>query len=171
MTIVCSLGNDTSPAIRDDAVADSIDLENDSDMEAEKEDDYCCTVSTVMKPSGCISCEYHVVYSNSYKSPVLYFNMYTTDGKLLTLDQIWKLVPRQEQERLEGNLWSLVSQSEHPILGRPFYFIHPCHTAKMMAKLLSIRSSSMGNYVLTWLSAVGPMIGLAVSPLYFLNQH
>ena len=85
-----------------------------------------------MKPSGCISCEYHVVYSSSYEIPVLYFNMHTTgrcqnhlvldavcyeywyiftDGRLLTLDQIWKLVPHQQHERLEGNLWSLVTQS------------------------------------------------------------
>lgn len=55
-------------------------------------------------------------------------------------------------------LATIVSQVEHPILFRPFYMIHPCHTSKFMSEIAA-RIPNDG-YLVTWLSTVAALIGL-----------
>lgn len=80
---------------------------------------------------------------------------------------------------------TFVTQAEHPILGVPFFTIHPCQTANIMALFrpgtiffyLSVTSyivedpavSSTANYLLSWLSVVGPVIGLELPLRYFVR--
>nr|XP_006814594.1 PREDICTED: ubiquitin-like-conjugating enzyme ATG10-like [Saccoglossus kowalevskii] len=82
--------------------------------------------------SGLCSYEYHIIYSDSYSLPVLYFNSYKEDGRLLTLDEIWENIPCLYQTHVKEEKWSFVTQQDHPILCRPFYQLHPCHTADVM---------------------------------------
>ncbi|XP_033110697.1 ubiquitin-like-conjugating enzyme ATG10 [Anneissia japonica] len=106
--------------------------------------------------------EYHVVYSHSYAVPVLYFNACKPDGQLLSLDEVWEMIPDHYQTRLQHERWTFITQQEHPILGRPFFTLHPCHTADLMKTVLTnktIRSS----YLVSWLSSVGPVVGLELS--------
>ena len=57
---------------------------------------------------------------------------------------------------------------EHPVTGVPCYHIHPCETKALMTSLtadastpsLSSSPSSSSNYLMAWLSAVGPVVGL-----------
>jgi flavin reductase (DIM6/NTAB) family NADH-FMN oxidoreductase RutF len=49
--------------------------------------------------------------------------------------------------------------TDHPVLGRPFFQLHPCHTADLMAEVMG--AGAGGNYVRTWLSLLGPVVGLA----------
>ena len=113
--------------------------------------------------------EYHVVFSLSYNVPVLYFSAWTQDGQLLSLDDIWKQVPEIHQEFLSYDKWSFITQQEHPLLHRPFFLVHPCHTADMMKQLLknsSAYETDFSCYLTTWLSAVGPTVGIRL-PLQF----
>ncbi|XP_071478768.1 ubiquitin-like-conjugating enzyme ATG10 [Diadema antillarum] len=109
--------------------------------------------------------EYHILYSQSYSVPVLYFTASKSDGRLLSLDEVWQMVPPAYQERLRHERWTFITQQEHPYLGRPFFQLHPCHTTDLMGAVLSPGSMS-GNYVVTWLSSVGPVVGLHL-PLQF----
>ena len=80
--------------------------------------------------------EYHVVYSTSYEVPVLYFTAAFQSGKQLPLKDIWSLIS-DTYVSAESDRWGLITQNEHPLLSRPFYHIHPCHTAQVMAAALS----------------------------------
>ncbi|GLH05100.1 Ubiquitin-like-conjugating enzyme ATG10 [Gryllus bimaculatus] len=90
--------------------------------------------------------EFHVLYSVSYCVPVLFFQMgkwclYRSSGELLTLNS--------------------KEDYEHPLLRRPFYFLHPCGTES----LLKILKPSW-NPLVSWLMTIGPSIGLNICPLY-----
>lgn len=101
---------------------------------------------------------YHVIYSLSYSVPVLYFNAYHENGKLLSLDEIWNKIPKCYQS--ETDKWSTITQQDHPILGIPYFMIHPCYTADFM------KNRSTTNYLISWLSTVGSLAGLQLSLEY-----
>ena len=77
--------------------------------------------------------DYHIVHSFSYEVPILYFTATYSNGRQLSLNDTWKLL---SDRFVSGDMdrWGLVSQQEHPLLHCPFYHIHPCHTAKVMAQ-------------------------------------
>ncbi|KFQ31863.1 Ubiquitin-like-conjugating enzyme ATG10, partial [Merops nubicus] len=106
--------------------------------------------------------EYHVLYSISYQVPVLYFRACFLDGRPLTLDEIWKSVHACYQPRLLEGPWDTITQQEHPLLGQPFFVLHPCRTNEFMSSILtgSQKPNRNTNYVILWLSIVGPVVGL-----------
>jgi len=110
--------------------------------------------------------EYHILYSNSYSVPVLYFTASKQDGRLISLEEVWESVPDVYRGRLEHEKWTFLTQQDHPYLGVPFYQLHPCHTANMMKKASSLTSDKHVNYLVTWLSTVGPVVGLDLSLAY-----
>ncbi|KAM9213830.1 ubiquitin-like-conjugating enzyme ATG10 [Leptosomus discolor] len=106
--------------------------------------------------------EYHVLYSSSYQVPVLYFRACFLDGRPLTLDEIWKSVHGCYQARLLEGPWDTITQQEHPLLGQPFFILHPCRTNEFMSSILagSRKRNRHTNYIILWLSTVGPVVGL-----------
>lgn len=133
-----------------------------------------CEEPSLPIPVQLISYEYHIIYSQSYAVPVLYFNAYKQDGMLLKLDEIWKQVPETYAKQLEHQRWSMLTQQEHPFLHSPFYMLHPCNTQKLMEQIYEKNScepnhEQMKNYLVTWLSTVGPVVGLTVNPKYALE--
>nr|XP_028604068.1 ubiquitin-like-conjugating enzyme ATG10 isoform X2 [Podarcis muralis] len=112
--------------------------------------------------SEVIRYEYHVLYSCSYQAPVLYFRACFLDGRPLTLDEIWKGVHECYREQLWQGPWDTITQQEHPLLGQPFFVLHPCRTNEFMSAVLSssYKQSRNTNYIISWLSIVGPMVGL-----------
>lgn len=66
------------------------------------------------------------------------------------------------------SVWSNVSAGhlqEHPIFGLPFFVVHPCHTARFMEVMRS-NTTVDTPYLVTWLSAVGPLVGMCVAEEY-----
>ncbi|NXI86875.1 ATG10 enzyme, partial [Rhipidura dahli] len=106
--------------------------------------------------------EYHVLYSSSYQVPVLYFRACFLDGRPLTLDEIWGSVHASYQARLQEGPWDTITQQEHPILGQPFFVLHPCRTSEFISAVLggSEEQHRHTNYIILWLSTVGPVVGL-----------
>ncbi|XP_053909414.1 ubiquitin-like-conjugating enzyme ATG10 isoform X2 [Cuculus canorus] len=106
--------------------------------------------------------EYHVLYSSSYQVPVLYFRACFLDGRPLTLDEIWKSVHACYQAHLLEGPWDTITQQEHPLLGQPFFVLHPCRTNEFMSSILteSQKQNRHTNYIILWLSTVGPVVGL-----------
>lgn len=126
-------------------------------------DDVLEDENVIIRPtSGALTWEYHVLYSHSYCVPTLYFNAWTTDGRLLGLEDMWRHVHANFQHSLQEDRWSALTQQEHPVLRRPFYLLHPCHTAQ----ILGCFEGKSPNIVITWLSAMGPVIGLTLDPQY-----
>ncbi|NXG02176.1 ATG10 enzyme, partial [Sakesphorus luctuosus] len=106
--------------------------------------------------------EYHVLYSSSYQVPVLYFRACLLDGSPLTLEEIWRNVHTCYQDRLQEGPWETITQQEHPILGQPFFVLHPCRTNEFISAVLAgpQKHDRHTNYITLWLSTVGPVVGL-----------
>ncbi|KAM4875368.1 ubiquitin-like-conjugating enzyme ATG10 isoform 3-T3 [Thomomys bottae] len=112
--------------------------------------------------SEVIKYEYHVLYSCSYQVPVLYFRASFLDGRPLALKDIWEGVHECYKTRLLQGPWDTITQQEHPILGQPFFVLHPCKTNEFMTPMLknSQKINRNVNYITSWLSIVGPVVGL-----------
>ncbi len=75
----------------------------------------------------------------------------------MELEQIG--LEESRQKRLE--LMNLFTQAEHPLLFKPFYFLHPCKTSEWM-KSTELKASQdkreetkqKANYTLKWLSFI-----------------
>ncbi|KAK4408729.1 Ubiquitin-like-conjugating enzyme ATG10 [Sesamum angolense] len=99
--------------------------------------------------------DFHVVYSASYRVPVLYFRAYCSvklilsilglyqliiasspDGQPLLLDDMEKDLPLNSVEQLTRSRRMFITQEEHPQLNRPWYTLHPCGTSEWMKLLL-----------------------------------
>lgn len=104
-----------------------------------------------------------VVYHETWKVPTLYFTAAHPDGTPLRRSEVLDVLldnsrnevhPRDETDaegagcdgvsggdgtegRDEEELWEFVSQEEHPMTGRPAYFLHPCRTADRMELMLA----------------------------------
>ncbi|XP_048187579.1 ubiquitin-like-conjugating enzyme ATG10 isoform X1 [Perognathus longimembris pacificus] len=121
-----------------------------------------CEVPGTPAVSEVIKYEYHVLYSCSYQVPVLYFRASFLDGRPLALTEIWEGVHECYKTRLLQEPWDTITQQEHPILGQPFFVLHPCKTNEFMAPVLknSKKINRNVNYITSWLSIVGPVVGL-----------
>ncbi|TMW56273.1 hypothetical protein Poli38472_008921 [Pythium oligandrum] len=87
--------------------------------------------------------EFHIVFHVVYQTPVLYFRAANVDGSPVRIDA-------NQYRNLHipgGNArTALISLEEHPVLGTPFYFLHPCETSSAMGLLLDpATSTAAGN--------------------------
>ncbi|XP_077318578.1 ubiquitin-like-conjugating enzyme ATG10 isoform X2 [Lithobates pipiens] len=130
-----------------------------------EEEDESLVIPQEAQETEVIHYEYHVLYSISYQVPVLYFRASFLDGRPLTLEEIWNRVHGCYKPRLLHGPWETITQQEHPILGQPFFMLHPCRTNEFMS-FVKGASNREGNYITTWLSTVGPVVGLSL-PLSF----
>jgi len=118
--------------------------------------------------SEMVTFEYHLLYSLSFEVPVLYFNAWHSNGSLLDIEQIWDLASVAHKGAVRDSKWNAVSQQDHPLLGTPFFFFHPCNSANLLGDLTS-PDTSCSNRILAWLSVVGPILGLRV-PIDYVKE-
>lgn len=115
--------------------------------------------------------EHNIVYSQSYSVPVIYFNIFLPGGELLTLDDLWENSLCQVPYEVD-NRWAFITQQEHPYLKRPFFQLHPCHTAELMKEITcNVLSMSPGVFLMSWLSSVAPLVHLDLSLQYANEIH
>ena len=146
---------------------DLLDLAGDTSMLSEDLDD----ASLEKRTDTFVQMEYHVIHSVSFQVPILYFNASYSNGQSLVISDVWELLS-PEFVLPESDRWGMVTQQEHPYLGRPFYHIHPCHTAGAMGRAVLCSTGKEGkeegeggaggNYLVTWLSTFGPVVGLTL---------
>ncbi|KAK6940389.1 Ubiquitin-like-conjugating enzyme Atg3/Atg10 [Dillenia turbinata] len=116
----------------------------------------------------------HIVYSASYKVPVLYFRVYSSDGQTIELNNIEKFLPVSSAKVLRESKWTFITQEEHPYLRRPWYTLHPCGTGEWMKLLLLADAALAANgftseqYIVSWMSVVGQVVGIQI-PHQLLN--
>lgn len=55
-----------------------------------------------------------------------------------------------------------ISQGDHPVLGLPYYFVHPCNTVDAMREWELEWEKGMGPeaYLGIWIGLVGGVVGL-----------
>ncbi|CAB1332558.1 unnamed protein product [Coregonus sp. 'balchen'] len=147
----------------------SLSLHNDDDDD-DDEGAVCCKQEEDSS-SSVVQYEYHILYSCSYQTPVLYFRASTLEGRSLCLEEVWDSVHPNYRQRLQHRPWDTITQQEHPLLGQSFFVLHPCRTEEFMRPVLkaALEEHRQVNYIVTWLSVVGPVVGLDV-PLSYCTQ-
>ena len=125
--------------------------------------------------------ELHIVYNEIYNTPALWLKATRSDGVPLTREEVARLcgVGVGEGEGEEEGGWTVLSQDEHPILGQPFFFLHPCGTPGRMTRLLMVvdgegvgknedgdeKKTRAGlTYLIKWFGLVAAVLGLRFPP-------
>lgn len=149
----------------EELAGDTSSLEEDQDLASVGREN--SGVASQTSPTA-VHVEYHIVHSYSYEVPLLYFNATYSSGKPLSLAETWRLLSVSSG----ADKWGVVTQQEHPYLGRPFYHIHPCHTARAMGQAKECLADVDGtwDYLTSWLSMFGLLTGLRI-PLGYAEQH
>lgn len=106
--------------------------------------------------------QYHIIHSLSYQVPVIYFNVWKSNGQLLSLDELWNAVNPCFKEQVAQNKWYTLTQQEHPYLFKPFFYFHPCHTEAFLNDF----GNPKCNVLITWLSSIGQVIWLNLDLSY-----
>ncbi|XP_031373088.1 ubiquitin-like-conjugating enzyme ATG10 [Punica granatum] len=111
----------------------------------------------------------HIVYSSSYRVPVLYFRVYGSDGQPLSLAEFERDLPVGSADEFLKSKWTFITQEEHPFLNRPWYKLHPCGTSEWLRLLFCsdasvlTREAAVELYLVSWFSFVGQVFGLGVT--------
>ncbi|KAE9533448.1 hypothetical protein AGLY_009086 [Aphis glycines] len=114
-----------------------------------------------------VVCEYHILYNPSYSCPDVFFNMWSTDGKLLSLEHVWSLVHYFLKENVERDKWNAITQEIHPFFSTPFFRLHPCKNTHVLEMLgFSSKNNYEFNPLIAWLSTISPLIGLEIHLSY-----
>jgi ubiquitin-like-conjugating enzyme ATG10 len=126
---------------------------------------YLCKTVSLAQQNSLYKIEYHVIYSVSYCVPVLYFRVFHS----CTGEIQWDL-NADEMRKISSHLG--LTQMPHPFFQTPFYQIHPCHTSKWMKNMLentcekADAAAIKNNYIVSWLSFIGPHVGLEINEKY-----
>ena len=113
-----------------------------------------------------------IVYSDTWRVPVLYFNVTKSNGSPYTrTDLIRYLMAKNQNLKNEvEDSWEFVSHEEHPISGSPSLFLHPCQSHKRL-QAMGANSLNHSNRLWSWMSMVFPSLGFSISPkAYMLLQ-
>ena len=108
-----------------------------------------------------IQWDFSVVFSETYKAPVLYFRAQTLEGSPCERSKVLNLLPCQHIQ----DQWDFISQEEHPHSGLPSFFLHPCQTSNRLGLLMKGREGA--NVLWTWMSMVLPAVNQSIPSLYF----
>ncbi|KAI0254261.1 hypothetical protein BJV78DRAFT_1186621 [Lactifluus subvellereus] len=117
--------------------------------------------------SGFLTCGQSIVFSPTFQVPVFYFTVHDSYGAPLALEEIMN-TSLLRSHVLSGTqvtsfalvqldaLFPLLSQGDHPTLGTPSWFIHPCGTACAMGELIGEKNAGgmpevVNDKLLDWL--------------------
>ncbi|KAM6591827.1 ubiquitin-like-conjugating enzyme ATG10 [Cannabis sativa] len=162
---------------RDGTFQEDLDMEEEITFTEEEEPVDSATLVESNNGVGVHYYDFHIVYSASYRVPVLYFRAYCIDGQPLKLEEIEKDLPSSSSKVLVESKWTFITQEEHPYLNRPWYKLHPCGTSEWMKLLfqsdtcVAKHGLSIELYLFSWLSVVGQVFGLRIPPELFNHQH
>ncbi|KAJ2501445.1 hypothetical protein GGI11_007795, partial [Coemansia sp. RSA 2049] len=121
--------------------------------------------------------DYHVAYSAGWRVPVLYIQVFvrSNDGAgqnvhaIMDPTAILDVLSVDDKDVRESlaavEFGGALGIQDHPVLGQPFVYLHPCHTATLLRTVgASFAKGDVGaaEYVAAWLSLVGPAVGLTL---------
>ncbi len=118
---------------------------------------------------------FSVVFHETWRVPTLYFHVHDIDGSPITRDDVLTILlsgtrgnataVNTNESMTEEETWDFVSQEEHPMTGKPSFFLHPCQTATKMEMILH----QPKHYcpLLSWMSMILPSVGCTISPYVY----
>ena len=102
--------------------------------------------------------EYRITYNEAYAVPKLLFRGSLQDGTPVPLSYFWECFAKNFPQH-QNDIWSTISQTEHPITGVPYFFLHPCTTATLMS---DINPPTGLAYLTFWLSYIARYFNLFI---------
>jgi len=140
--------------------AEHEDEEDEINDEHEEQDD------AALQPTPLPSLiHYDILLSPTYRVPVLYFHIQDSLHRYPpTMKTLYEhLIPPHFTPQTEsGGVIGGLSIQDHPVTSRPVFFIHPCHTADVMAASVGDRQVTEVEYLTMWIGALGGCVGLNV---------
>ncbi|KAJ2822082.1 hypothetical protein FBU31_004698 [Coemansia sp. 'formosensis'] len=116
--------------------------------------------------------EYHIVYSATWRVPVLYVRVVTNSGEVvLDSERVCDLVTEDAEIRramAAVPFGGALGVTDHPELGVPFLYLHPCHTADLLRAVAAPSAQGAGlkvgpdEYLAVWMSLSGAAVGLTL---------
>ncbi|PFH51446.1 hypothetical protein AMATHDRAFT_142570 [Amanita thiersii Skay4041] len=101
-----------------------------------------------------LTSQQYVIFSATFQVPTFYFTVHDAKGVPLSLYDILRStlfrrfaftgVERSNHAlTLPGSSFPLLSQGDHPTLGTPCWYLHPCATAKAVGELMAEQQGKM----------------------------
>ncbi|KAL1740517.1 hypothetical protein HDZ31DRAFT_47344 [Schizophyllum fasciatum] len=132
------------PTVEDMKAIESslLDVTDDESLEI---DDAAAPLSTTKVP---LSCHQYVVYAPGFQVPAFYFTIHNSQGSPLRVDDLVRTSlfrPSAFSATARSSFaitpsassFPLLSQGDHPVLGTPCWYLHPCETATALAEIMS----------------------------------
>lgn len=132
-----------------DDAADEQDKLDGYSLNLSSDDLSCSTIDPISSDTAndtthaeqtCKFWSFEIIYSPIWSSPVLYFTTTDRSGSPVIT-------------RIEG-----VSQTEHPITGRPTYYVHPCMSEELAEEV----GVNAGQRMLFFLSVMQRVVGVGL---------
>ncbi|KAG2348812.1 hypothetical protein BDR05DRAFT_873884 [Suillus weaverae] len=142
-------------------------LENDGGLDVVDDG----TTASYDSPDS-LTCHQFVVLSATFRVPTFYFSIHGSSGSPLQLTDIMKTSLLRE-DVCEGTVattfavshpatnFPFLSQGEHPTLGTPCWYFHPCETASAVQEILK-ESEEINRRPLGWMEAWFTVLSTAV---------
>ncbi|KAL5968276.1 Ubiquitin-like-conjugating enzyme ATG10 [Taenia solium] len=111
--------------------------------------------------------EYRTTYSEAFAVPTFLFRGSLNDGSQVPLSYFWQRFS-QASDHPQGDLWSVISQTEHKATGVPYFFLHPCKTRSLM---LDINPPTATSYLTFWLSFMARCFDIFIPPSITFVQY
>ncbi|KAJ7904436.1 hypothetical protein B0H14DRAFT_2662861 [Mycena olivaceomarginata] len=138
--------------------------EADSDADTDSDD------ATATTPQETLTCKQYIVYSATFQVPAFYFTLHDAAGSPLALDDLVRttLFHRFAFEGTEstsfgvslpGSAFPLLSQGDHPTLGTPCWYFHPCESAAAVEEIMAERTSE-SQWLEIWLMVCGQVVNM-----------
>ncbi|KAG7097047.1 hypothetical protein E1B28_004438 [Marasmius oreades] len=125
------------------------------------------------------ACRQYVVYSATFQVPCLYFTISHSNGTPLSADELVhtslfhsatldSTTTTSFAVTHPSSLFPLLSQGDHPSLGTPCWYLHPCETVKSMQEVLAEDKTEMSKeerlvrWLEVWFLVIGNMVDLRV---------
>jgi hypothetical protein len=109
---------------------------------------------------------FSIVYSDTWRVPVLYFQVQQRNGTPCTRNYVLEVLTEQSHQNKVPDSWDFVSQEEHPVSRCPSFFLHPCRTQARL-DILQASTSVEALRLLSWMSMIFPSVGCSISSRTF----
>ncbi|KDQ29254.1 hypothetical protein PLEOSDRAFT_1103288 [Pleurotus ostreatus PC15] len=145
----------------------------------DSEDQEADEAATKPTATESLSCHQHVAYSASFQVPAFYFNIFDSNGSPLPISDILKTAFFRSsiREHTKATTFAvsagdaafpLLSQGDHPVLGSPSWYLHPCETANVVGEIMDEIQHNPGwndesrlvRWLETWFMVVGTAVDL-----------
>jgi hypothetical protein len=131
----------------------------------EFEGDVIVDPDTVPMMQQLVQWKFSIVFSDTWRVPVLYFTVKDGDGTPFLRSQVLNVIDVDEKEI--ADTWDFVSYEEHPITGEPSFFLHPCQT---FARLQLLQDTEIvTSPLLSWVAMIVPAVGFRLPTRTFIR--